>query len=130
MTNFELLFIAGAVCGLLFMVLLASGRTGLGRWAIPALLSAGFFAFSLIPIIKEGPIGFIANHTVNFWGVQVWYDLVFALNTALFLAAPRARRVGMAIGPWLIPVMFLGSIGLFALLARLFWLERTATTQA
>lgn len=130
MTTFEMLFFAGAIAGLLFMGRVASGRTGMGSWTISALLAAGFLAFSLIPIVREGPTGFVANHIANYWGVQVWYDLVFAINAAIFLAAPRARRVGMHIGPWLIPVLLLGSIGLFALLARLFWLERNAATQA
>jgi hypothetical protein len=106
------------------MVLLASGRTGSGNWPAPALLAAGFMAFSLIPILREGPIGFAANHSTNFWGVQVWWDLLLALGCALFLAAPRAKRVGMNLGLWLIPVALLGSIGLLALLARVFWLEQ------
>lgn len=129
MITFELLFLAGAIAGLVFMGLVAAGRTGMGSWTISALLAAAFFAFSLIPIVREGPIGFVANHTVNFWGVQVWYDLVLAINAVVFLAAPRARKVGMAIGPWLIPVLLFGSIGLFALLARLFWLEKNAPAQ-
>lgn len=129
MTTFELLFLTGGVGVVLFMALLASGRTGTGDWMLAMLLAAGFMAFSLIPVLKEGPIGFVANHTGNFWGVQVWFDLVLALGTALFLAAPRARRVGMTLAPWLILVLLSGSIGLFVLLARLFWLERQQPAQ-
>ncbi|WP_088311332.1 hypothetical protein [Novosphingobium sp. B 225] len=124
MTTFELLFLAGALGAALFMARMALARPGAGNWVIAALLAAAFFGYSLFPILIEGPTGFVANHTVNLWGVQVWYDLVFALGCAVFLAAPRARRVGMAFGPWLIPVLLLGSIGLFMLLARLFWLEQ------
>lgn len=129
MTTFELLFLTGGVGIVLFMALLSSGRTGTGDWMLAMLVAAGFMAFSLIPVLKEGPFGFVANHTGNFWGVQVWFDLVLALGTALFLAAPRARRVGMTLAPWLIPVLLSGSIGLFVLLARLFWLERQQPAQ-
>ncbi|MEQ1542216.1 MAG: hypothetical protein ABL926_08175 [Novosphingobium sp.] len=130
MTMFELLFVAGAVGAVGFMAVIAAGRSGMGNWVIAAMLATGFMAFSLVPIIEEGPMVVVANHTVNFWGVQVWFDLLFALGSAVFLAAPRARRVGMAIGPWLIPVVLLGSIGLFVLLARLFWLEQNTPAQA
>lgn len=124
MTTFELLFLAGALGAVLFMAWMAFARPGTGNWAIAALLAAAFLGYSLLPSMIEGPTGFVANHTADLWGVQVWYDLVFALCSAVFLAAPRARRVGMAVGPWLIPVLLLGSIGLFMLLARLFWLEQ------
>lgn len=123
MDVFELLFVAGAAGALGFTAILASGRTGMGKWQAAALLSASFMAYSLIPILHEGPIGFVANHTSNFWGVQVWWDLLLALSLTLFLAAPRARRAGMNLALWLIPVLLLGSIGALALLARLFWLE-------
>jgi hypothetical protein len=123
MTIFEMLFVGGAVGALVFMAILASGRTGHGKWQVAALLAAGFLAYSLVPILHEGPLGFIANHTVNHWGVQVWLDLLLALSLALFLAAPRARQAGMNLVPWLILVLCSGSIGLLAFLARLFWLE-------
>lgn len=130
MNQFELLFAAGAVGALLFMILFASGRTGHGSWTAAALIAAGFFAYSLIPILREGPIGFVPNHSQDFWGVQVWWDLLLALGAALFLAAPRARQAGMNLALWVIPVALLGSIGLYAVLARLFWLEQRQPARA
>lgn len=129
MTTFELLFTAGAVGAVAFLILVTSGRTGTGKWQIAAALSAAFFAYSLIPILQEGPLGFVANHTVSHWGVQVFWDLVLALSMTLFLAAPRARRLGMNLTLWVIPVLLLGSIGALALLARLFWLEEHRETR-
>jgi hypothetical protein len=123
MTIFELLSAGGAVGALIFGAYFASGRTGPGKWQIAALFAVGFLAYSLVPIVQEGPVGFVASHTANHWGVQVWLDLVLALCLALFLAAPRARQAGMNPVPWLVLVLCSGSIGLLAFLARLFWLE-------
>lgn len=123
MNTFELLFTSGVIGVVGFMIMVASGRTGMGKWQMAALLSAAFMAYSLIPILREGPIGFVANHTVSHWGVQVFWDLVLALSITLFLAAPRARLVGMNLTLWVVPVLLLGSVGALALLARLFWLE-------
>lgn len=124
MTTFELLFFAGLAAGTPFILMLVTGRTGNGRWEVAALLCALFMAYSLIPILREGPIGFVANHTTSHWGVQVFWDLLLALCIGLYLAAPRVRAVGMNLALWVIPVLLLGSIGMLALLARLFWLEQ------
>jgi hypothetical protein len=130
MTTYELLFFAGLAAAVPFILMLITGRTGAGQWQIAALLSALFMAYSLIPILREGPIGFVANHTTNHWGVQVIWDLLLALCMALFLAAPRARKVGMNLALWVVPVLLLGSIGMLALLARLFWLEQRQAATA
>ena len=124
MTTYELLFFAGLAAAVPFTLMLITGRTGARQWQIAALLSTLFLAYSLIPILREGPIGFVANHTTSHWGVQVFWDLLLALCMALFLAAPRARKVGMNLALWVVPVLLLGSIGMLALLARLFWLEQ------
>ena len=124
MNQFELLFGAGVIGAALFLGYFATARTGHGKWQVAALLAAAFMAYSLFPILREGPLGFVSNHTANYWGVQVFWDLVLALCAALFLAAPRMKRAGMSLSLWAIPVGLLGSIGLLALLARLFWLEQ------
>jgi hypothetical protein len=130
MTTYELLFFAGLAAGIPFILMLITGRTGTGQWQVATLFSALFMAYSLIPILREGPIGFVANHTVSHWGVQVFWDLLLALCMALFLAAPRARKVGMNLALWVVPVLLLGSVGMLALLARLFWLEQRQTAAA
>ena len=58
--------------------------------------------------------------------MQVIWDLVIALGAALLLAAPRARAVGMRVPLYVLLTALTGSIGLLAMLARLFWLERRA----
>ncbi|MFC0587962.1 hypothetical protein ACFFF7_00885 [Novosphingobium aquiterrae] len=130
MTTFEMLFTAGLVVAVGFIGLVAARRTGNGDWRIAGLIGAAFAGYSMIPILREGPTGFYPIHVVNFWGVQVWFDLALSLSCAVFLAAPRARCAGMALAPWLLLVLLGGSIGLLALLTRLFWLERNAPTQA
>jgi hypothetical protein len=44
----------------------------------------------------------------------------------LFLIAPRARAQGMNLILWTAFVVATASIGLLAMCARLFWLERSA----
>lgn len=61
-------------------------------------------------------------------GVQVWWDLLFAVGIALFFTAPRARKVGMSMLPWTLFVAATASIGLLAMIARLFWLEGRSET--
>jgi hypothetical protein len=124
MNQFELLFGAGAVGAVAFLGYFAAGRSGAGKWQIAALLAAGFFAFTLIPVMREGPLGFVANHNASFWGIQVFWDLILALCAALFLAAPRMKRAGMNLWLSALPVALLGSIGLLVVLTRLFWLEQ------
>ena len=68
------------------------------------------------------------NHTSNLWGVQVWWDLLFALGVAVFLVLPRARAQGMKVPLWILFVVATASIGLLAMVARLFWLESRTTS--
>jgi hypothetical protein len=91
---------------------------------LAAVLCAAFAAYSGVTIAAEGPTGFIANHTANLWGVQVWYDLIFSVGIALFLIVPRARAAGMATAPWILLTGLTASIGLLAMIARLLWLEQ------
>ncbi|NRA29913.1 MAG: hypothetical protein HRU11_06575 [Parvularculaceae bacterium] len=92
-------------------------------WLVPGVLTVGFGAYSIWPVINEGPLGFWANHSTNGWGLQVWWDLLMAVVAAFFLMLPRARAVGMSSWPW-VPVLFCtGSIGLFAMLTRMLYLE-------
>ncbi len=124
MTNFEILALAGVAAGVLVMITLAVTKTERGNPLMAAMLFGGFAAFTAVAIWIEGPMGFIPNHTSNLLGVQVWYDLVMSVGIALFFILPRARAVGMNAIPWIIFVGLTASIGLFAMAARLFWLEQ------
>jgi hypothetical protein len=97
-----------------------------GNAVLAAALSAGFAGFTAITITAEGVFPVVLNHTSNLWGVQVWWDLLFALAIATFFIAPRARAAGMNLAPWIIFILATASIGLLAMCARLFWLERKA----
>jgi hypothetical protein len=95
-------------------------------WALPALGSVLFFAFSAVAMVTEGPMGFGVDHTRDLWGNQIWMDLLLATSVGWALIAPRARAVGMPLAPWLLTVIATGSIGFLAMAARLLWLEERA----
>lgn len=126
-------FIALAAGGLMFGVAailsIALRPNAPGSALIAGALSAGFAAFSAVTIATEGVFPVILNHTTNLWGVQVWWDLLFSLSVAFFFAAPRARAQGMNLPLWTLFVLATASIGLLAMVARLFWLEQARETQ-
>ena len=126
MTAFELLFLIGAGIAIVPLAIIAAQKSPRGNAVVAALLGSGFAAFTAFTIASEGVLTVFTNHSVNFWGIQVWYDLILSLGIALFFIAPRARAAGMKILPWLILVGSTASIGLLAMIARLFWLENSA----
>ncbi len=93
-------------------------------WLFPAALSLLFLLFSLHTIMTEGLFGFWTEHTTrNFWGNQIWFDLLMALGIGWFLAVPQAKAIGMRPLPWLILIVFTGSIGFAAMMARLLYVQ-------
>lgn len=106
----------------------ASGR--LMRRQIPALLSAAFFAGSLIPIQTGGAFGFWAEHTRNDWTNQIFLDLLLCAGCAYFLLLDRARAVAMPVLPWFLAIAASGSIGLLAMTARVLFLEQKGRLDA
>ncbi|MXO90665.1 hypothetical protein GRI41_07520 [Altererythrobacter aquaemixtae] len=97
---------------------------------VAAAISAGFAAFTAVTIWAEGVMPVIINHTTNLWGVQVWYDLLIAVMIALLFVVPRARKVNMMVPVWVLFVASTASIGLLAMVARLFWLEQRGESAA
>ncbi|MFM7348907.1 MAG: hypothetical protein ACKO01_05395 [Erythrobacter sp.] len=100
-----------------------------GSALLAGSLSAGFAAFTLVTIATEGVLPVILNHTTNLWGVQVWWDLLFSLSVAFFFVVPRARAQGMNLPLWTVFVLATASIGLLAMVARLFWLEQSGEAE-
>ncbi len=96
---------------------------GKGLWRLPALLCLLFLGFSVYTAITEGPLGFWTEHVRNFWGNQIWFDLLLAFSVSWILLVPRAKKLGMSVLPWLILIFCTGSIGVLAMLARVFYLE-------
>jgi hypothetical protein len=95
------------------------------RWLFPAAVSVGFFALTLYPIIREGPLGFLSELTRTLWASQIWFDLILALGVGYTALASRARAVGMNILPWILTIAGTGSIGLCAMYARILQLEQS-----
>lgn len=124
MSIYEILALGGIVSALAAVAYILLNKQPIGSTAIAASLGAGFAAYTAGTIMSEGVSLVWTNHTSNMWGVQVWWDLLFAVVTALFLIAPRARQVGMNLPLWTLFVATTASIGLLAMIARLFWLER------
>ena len=109
------LAIAGLALFLAVAIPAASGQAA--RWEVPAIVSAGFLAYSLWPVATMGPLGFWTEHVRNAWGVQIWFDLLCAIGVGWVLLAPRARAAGLSPWPWLALTAATGSIGLLAMLA-------------
>lgn len=130
MTPYVILFLAGLVGVLAALAYILTARAQTGSPALAAALSAGFAAFTAVTIASEGVLPVWFNHTSNLWGVQVWWDLLFSLGIACFFIVPRARAQGMNIPLWLLFVATTASIGLLAMVARLFWLEKRASSAA
>ena len=126
MTPLEILAAAGLVSALLAVGYIVIAGKPTGSALVAATLSGMFAGFTAITIWSEGVVLVWTNHTTNLWGVQVWWDLLFAIGIGLFLIAPRARRVGMNLPLWTLFVIATASIGLLAMCARLFVLERAA----
>lgn len=124
MTTLEIIWFATIFGGLVALLTILLGKRDTGNAAIAAMLAAGFGAFTAVQIGQEGVVGFYTNHTQNLTGLQVWWDLVMCAMIALFFIAPRARKAGMNVVPWALLVGSTASIGLLAMCARLFWLER------
>ena len=130
MSPTEILTIAGLIAGIgAFASILISKRIT-GSALLAAMLSAGFAAFTAVQIWQDGIVMFWTNHSVNLTGVQVWWDLVITVMVALFFVAPRARKQGMNVPLWGLFVACTASIGLLAMIARLFWLENAAAASA
>ncbi len=92
-------------------------------WILPGGLSLLFFLISLRAAFVEGPLQFWTEHTRNLWGNQIWFDLLLGVSAAIALAIPRAKKMRMSILLWVVFCLALGSIGLYAFLSRLLYLE-------
>ncbi|WP_379920981.1 hypothetical protein [Erythrobacter sp. R86502] len=129
MTPNEILWFAIIAAGLVALIIMLTGRRETGNPVAAALLFCAFSAFTALQLTQEGLIGFYINHTQNLSGLQVWWDLIVCTLIALFFILPRARAQGMNVVLWAIFVVTAASIGLLAMCARLFWLERRASTR-
>jgi uncharacterized BrkB/YihY/UPF0761 family membrane protein len=126
MTAFQFIWLAALIGGLIALLTILMAKRETGNAAVAGMLCAGFAAFTAVQIGQEGVIGFFTNHTRDLTGLQVWWDLIMCALIALYFIAPRARRQGMNVPLWALFAGTTASIGLLAMCARLFWLERNA----
>lgn len=124
------LYAGGFVAALIAIGSLVLRDRKVGSAAVAAALCGGFAAYTAGAIYAEGVLPILTNQAGNLWGVQVWWDLLIAITIGLFLIAPRARAAGMNLPLWVILVVATASIGLLAMIARLFWLESDADNTA
>lgn len=110
-----------AVVGLVYAI---ATRLHIGSPVLAGGLFVLFTGFTVVQIAQEGIITFWTNHTVNLTGVQVWWDLLMATVIAFIFIAPRARAANMHVALWGVFVVSTASVGLLAMVARLFWLEK------
>lgn len=123
MSLFSIIALGGVAAFVAFALANATGRRTGGGWAGAALLCLAFLGYSLIPVLREGPLGFVDKHLQDWWGIQIWLDLLIAFGIGWLFFVPRARAAGMNPLPWLIAILLGGSIGFLAAIARLLWLE-------
>lgn len=114
---------AAGFIGFLAWRALAQGALPRGAWRWPAGAAALFLGWSLLAVVREGPLGFWPEHTRNLWSNQIWFDLLLAAAIAFAALVPRARAAGMRPLPWALAVLASGSVGLLAMAARLLYLE-------
>jgi len=126
MTMIEILPIAGAalIVFVAILIIRGDGNPEKGLWIVPALFCILFLAWTLGSIIQEGLLGFWPEHTRNMWGNQIWFDLLISICIGWFLLAHKARSLGMRLPFWLIFIVFTGSVGLSAMLARYLYLQQ------
>jgi hypothetical protein len=119
--------IAGALMISFALFVAVSKQKALVRaWVFPAAVSGVFLAFSIYAVVSEGPLGFWAEHVRNFWGNQIWFDLLIAASIGWYFMVPKAKEQGMNVLLWMVLIVSSGSIGLTAMLARLLYLREHA----
>lgn len=130
MSATEIFFFAGILGGLMAFISILANKRQTGSALLAAMMCGGFSAYTAVQIAQEGVMMFWTNHSQNMTGIQVWWDLIMSVMIALFFIAPRARKAGMNVPLWGVLVATTASIGLFAMIARLFWLESASVEQS
>jgi hypothetical protein len=85
---------------------------------IATALLAVFGAFSMWVVVTQGYFGFVRLAGREWWALQLLLDLVIALSFAIGWMKADARKRGIAIWPYVVAVIFLGSLGILAYCVR------------
>jgi hypothetical protein len=89
-----------------------------GPAVLAAALLAVFGAFSGWVVITRGYFGFVALAGRERWALQMLMDLVIALTVAVGWMSADARKRRIAIWPYVVATVVLGSIGVLAYCVR------------
>ena len=81
---------------------------------VAAVVLAVFGAFSSWIVWRHGYFGFLDVARAEPWALQILIDLAIALAFAVGWMRADARRRGVAIWPYVIATVALGSIGVLA----------------
>ena len=75
-----------------------------------ALVWAAFTVFSLVVVYQHGYVGFLTLAAREPWGLQLLIDLAIALSLFAGWLVKDAKERGLRAWPWLLGMLFLGSI--------------------
>ena len=93
-------------------------------WELPAVCSVLFFIFSVYTVVEEGVSEVWVEHTSNFWGNQIWTDLLLGVALSWTMLLPKAREHSLHILGWLILTILTANIGLLAMHSRILYIEK------
>jgi hypothetical protein len=85
---------------------------------VATVLLAVFGAFSTWVVATQGYFGFLEVAGRDRWALQMLLDLVIALSFAVGWMRSDAKKRGIAIWPFVIATVLLGSIGILAYCVR------------
>jgi len=83
-----------------------------------SLVLADFVALTAYAVYHYGYLAFFELHTFNAIGVQIFVDLVIALCVVLGWMVRDAKARGIAVAPYVVLTLTLGSIGPLLYLIR------------
>ncbi|HUQ01362.1 MAG TPA: hypothetical protein VM261_02650 [Kofleriaceae bacterium] len=86
--------------------------------AIPLVVLLAFSAFSLWVVGTEGYFGFLTLARDEPWGMQVLLDVAIACFLYSTWMVRDAREQKLPVAPYLVAMLFLGSIGALAYLVH------------
>jgi hypothetical protein len=127
--HLDLAALAGLVLAAIVMLLVTQTkqRVSWPGWIVPAAFAAVAAGWTVLAVVTQGADALWPLLAGSPWGIQLWYDRLFAVTAAFFLLQNRARAVGMKSEVWVLMVIFTGSIGLLLMLARTLYIERRQT---
>lgn len=91
------------------------------RWMAVAAAWLVFSLYTTVVMIKGGLLSLLTIPAAHPWGLQLIFDLFTALIVAMAFIAPKARRVGVPVVPYVLATLVLGSVGLLAFVTHVEW---------